>query len=447
MPGTIVGARSGCRPGRARRSSSGRAASRSRSASSVARRARGPRCAGVVELEPEVDRRARRGRAGHRDAASRVAHRRRRAAAIVARTSAVSASSSAGVGGSSWRWRSAWRTTPTCVETWKPCGDELGRAAADVDHEQARPGEREAVAPANVSAASSSPVRIVPSSPVRAVSRRRTSAPLAASRTADVITASARSAPSLRDRARVALHHGRARARCASSRSRPPASTPSPRRVTIDSRTSSRDSRRARRRRPAGASSSCRCRRRRSACRRGPYTVARMNRAIILAACSAALLIGAATAQAAEERHHADRTQAGLDRARRDAPTFKGKVKGKGSLWIHVCKTRKKNGEGMICHGADRPGQEEERPLQVQGPVLRLPHLLAQHPGHLLLAGPPDRVRGRPQRLPAGGPDREVQGRVGGPIGATSAACDPAARCYNVWSRRGVEQPGSSSGS
>ena len=41
------------------------------------------------------------------------------ACANVARTSAASASSSAGVGGSVVRWRSLWRTTPACVETWK----------------------------------------------------------------------------------------------------------------------------------------------------------------------------------------------------------------------------------------------------------------------------------------------------------------------------------------
>ena len=58
--------------------------------------------------------------------------------------SAASASSSSAVGGSACRWRSVWRTTPICVETWKRdlaarADDELGRAAADVDHQQRLP--------------------------------------------------------------------------------------------------------------------------------------------------------------------------------------------------------------------------------------------------------------------------------------------------------------------
>ena len=63
-------------------------------------------------------------------------------------------------------WRSLMRTTPAGRETWKPArapdaDDELGRAAADVDHDGrlARAGRRPDIAPRNVSCASSSPLR------------------------------------------------------------------------------------------------------------------------------------------------------------------------------------------------------------------------------------------------------------------------------------------------
>src|SRR3954447_26268488 len=70
--------------------------------------------------------------------------------------SPASAPSSSRVGGSEWRCRSEWRTTPTCVDTWKgtavpspirssvgPLADRgPGRAAADVDDEQALAGPR-----------------------------------------------------------------------------------------------------------------------------------------------------------------------------------------------------------------------------------------------------------------------------------------------------------------
>ena len=32
------------------------------------------------------------------------------------------------------------------------------------------------------------------------------------------------------------------------------------------------------------------------------------------------------------------------------SPTFKAKVKGKGTVWFHVCDSAKKDKEGLICH-------------------------------------------------------------------------------------------------
>jgi hypothetical protein len=31
------------------------------------------------------------------------------------------------------------------------------------------------------------------------------------------------------------------------------------------------------------------------------------------------------------------------------SPTFKLRVKGAGQVWVHVCKSKKKNGDGVIC--------------------------------------------------------------------------------------------------
>ena len=116
MPGTITGARSGCRPVTARRSRERQRGEPveqrlERRAASTWPSMRG----GVVDLEREVDRRARRRRCRPpRRARARRSAGRHGAAAIAARTSAASAASCAGVGGSSCRWRSPWRTTPTC---------------------------------------------------------------------------------------------------------------------------------------------------------------------------------------------------------------------------------------------------------------------------------------------------------------------------------------------
>jgi hypothetical protein len=76
-----------------------------------------------------------------------------------------------------------------------------------------------------------------------------------------------------------------------------------------------------------------------------------MYRVFILAACSAALLIGASTAQAATKNGITPTApKQGATVPVGTSPTFKGKVSGKGTVWIHVCKKAKKNREGIICH-------------------------------------------------------------------------------------------------
>ena len=129
---------------------------------------------GVVGVELLVDRGRRGGGAGDGDRRAAPARARPagRPARKIARVSSASACSSSGAGGSVWMWRSLMRTTPACSETWKPAraagaDDELGRAAADVDHDRRLDGARRApdIAPRNVSCASSSPLRTRASRP------------------------------------------------------------------------------------------------------------------------------------------------------------------------------------------------------------------------------------------------------------------------------------------
>ena len=60
-------------------------------------------------------------------------------------------------------------------------------------------------------------------------------------------------------------------------------------------------------------------------------------------------------------------------------PTIKGKVKGPGQVYVHVCKSKKKDADGRhLRQGGHQEGQEEERQVQRQAEVLRLPRVLAQ---------------------------------------------------------------------
>jgi hypothetical protein len=75
-----------------------------------------------------------------------------------------------------------------------------------------------------------------------------------------------------------------------------------------------------------------------------------MNRVLILAACSAVLLIGATPAHAATKNGITPTApKAGSTVPLGTSPTFKGKVKGTGPVYIHVCKKPKKDSEGLIC--------------------------------------------------------------------------------------------------
>ena len=110
----------------------------------------------VVLLEPEVESRP----AWSPFPRRRSRPRARAEAAAWPRTCSAQASSSSRVGGSERRKRSVSRTQPrSSADVEAVAGDELGRAAADVDDERARrPTLRSEVAPRKTSFASSSPV-------------------------------------------------------------------------------------------------------------------------------------------------------------------------------------------------------------------------------------------------------------------------------------------------
>ena len=95
-------------------------------------------------------------------------------------------------------------------------------------------------------------------------------------------------------------------------------------------------------------------------------------------------------------------------------PTFKMRVKGAGQVWVHVCKSKKKDSEGVICRD-ESIGQRQEEGRH----VLRTSRSSSTSPSSGSTRRAPTTGRrtasqceGGIERLPAGGPDRQVQGRV-----------------------------------
>ena len=99
--------------------------------------------------------------------------------------------------------RSLIRTTPAGVETWKaifPCApitNSVEPPPMSITTERPSGAPRADIAPANVIWASSSPLRMRVWRGNRAATSAANSSPLDASRTAEVITATARSADSI----------------------------------------------------------------------------------------------------------------------------------------------------------------------------------------------------------------------------------------------------------
>ena len=222
VPATMVGARSGCSPGTARRSSSG-------SAARVAEISAEPRAAHDVALHPrrvvglELRRRSRRPRSPCRPPRRRPhalahlgRHRRLEHRAHVARerVDALAARAGRRAGGARCGAR-----RPAWVETWKSISPRAPVTSSvepppmsTTSSGVASPRSRAAVAPRNVSRASSSPLSVRASRPKRSRTAAVNSAPLSASRTADGEHGEAPLAAVALDRSAVLRRARRARA-------------------------------------------------------------------------------------------------------------------------------------------------------------------------------------------------------------------------------------------
>ena len=76
-----------------------------------------------------------------------------------------------------------------------------------------------------------------------------------------------------------------------------------------------------------------------------------MKRLILPAVLGTALLLAPAMAHADTKNGITPLApRPGATVAVGSAPTFKGKVKGAGTVWVHVCKKPGRNGDGLICH-------------------------------------------------------------------------------------------------
>ena len=268
-PATMVGARSGSRPGTSRRSFSGSAAAARGWRASRSAESRWPSTS--RPLGAEVDAGGLGRGAGHRDRGGDALALARREPPRRARAPPrpASAPSSAAVGGSECRWRSEWRTTPIWVETWKRTSPaladhELGRAAADVDHQQplagrgvAGGGRAEVGQPRLLVAGQRAGVEAEALARPRARTRRRwprRAPPRSSPRRCARAPCSAIASRVLPEHLEHPLPAARRRAGRWRRRPRPAASRPSAARPP-------RAGRRRRRRRSAAASSSSRCRR------------------------------------------------------------------------------------------------------------------------------------------------------------------------------------------
>jgi len=72
---------------------------------------------------------------------------------------------------------------------------------------------------------------------------------------------------------------------------------------------------------------------------------------ILLAAAALTALLAAATTLAATKNGIKPLSpKAGSSIPAGKSPTMRARVKGKGTVWFHVCKSKKRDREGVICH-------------------------------------------------------------------------------------------------
>jgi hypothetical protein len=63
-------------------------------------------------------------------------------------------------------------------------------------------------------------------------------------------------------------------------------------------------------------------------------------------------------------------------------PTMKGKVKGPGQVWVHVCKSKKKDDDGLICSDeAIKRAKKKNGKFSVKLPFFDFPEFWLNTPG------------------------------------------------------------------
>src|SRR5919198_597455 len=70
----------------------------------------------------------------------------------------------------------------------------------------------------------------------------------------------------------------------------------------------------------------------------------------LLTVTALSLVIAPAASAATKHGITPQSPKAGETVATGKSPTFKMKVSGSGQVWVHVCKSNKKDSEGVICH-------------------------------------------------------------------------------------------------
>lgn len=65
-------------------------------------------------------------------------------------------------------------------------------------------------------------------------------------------------------------------------------------------------------------------------------------------------------------------------------PTFKMRVRGKGTVWVHVCRSKRRDKEGVICHSSDTfigQAKKKGRYFRVKAKFFDYPEFWLNSPG------------------------------------------------------------------
>ena len=107
-----------------------------------------------------------------------------------------------------------------------------------------------------------------------------------------------------------------------------------------------------------------------------------MTRVILSAAVAAALLIAPAAYGATKNGITPVSPKKGSTVAVGSRPTFKMKVQGSGTVWVHVCKKPRLNGDGLICHKEMiKQARKKDGKYQVRADFFDFPAFWLNSPG------------------------------------------------------------------